>query len=483
MLNCKYQQYLPIELTVAPSNAGTIEVTPDGYIFKEGEQVTIEAIPNFDYMLFEWTGDVLGSPPVRTNPMPVDADDYKEITANFIYLPDYPDTIPINPSPGNDTYGWALDTTLSWSKSQTPLGDDMLYDLYFGEDSVPTTVTAEGMENPEYTPTALLEQATTYKWQVYARDSYQPTGTSGDVWTFTTTVPPDEPYNPSPADSEVNVLDSAELSWEDCTDPDGDNVTYDIFFGQDNPDNMTKRTLSDPTDPTFDPPGSLDEGSSFFWQVQANDDKGATIKGPVWSFYTGTPPSMPENPDLANGATNVPLNLEAFCWETSVDPDQDPITYSIKFGPNTLPSNYTATGLSDPCYYPSNLLPCTTYYWKITAETYNEPVHGPTWTFTTTCAPTTPSSPSPSNGAVDTPLTPTLTWSVCTDPDSDSVTYDIYFGIPPIPQTRANNDDLTSPTFTPPVALQARVEYEWYVVAKDDKGAESVSTTWSFTTE
>ena len=35
------------------------------------------------------------------------------------------------------------------------------------------------------------------------------------------------PYNPSPENGEAKVLINTNLSWY-CSDPDGDNVTYDV---------------------------------------------------------------------------------------------------------------------------------------------------------------------------------------------------------------------------------------------------------------
>ena len=47
--------------------------------------------------------------------------------------------------------------------------------------------------------------------------------------------------------------------------------------------------------------------------------------------------------------------------------------------------------------------------------------------------PTQPGNPSPAEGANNQPVNTHLSWSACSDPDNDPVTYDVYFGPDPDP--------------------------------------------------
>ncbi|UYZ39565.1 MAG: PKD domain-containing protein [Candidatus Methanospirare jalkutatii] len=90
--------------------------------------------------------------------------------------------------------------------------------------------------------------------------------------------------------------------------------------------------------------------------------------------------------------------------------------------------------------------------------------------------PNRPSNPSPSDGATNVPIDTSLSWS-CSDPDGDTLKYDIYLGtsIPP-PLVKS---DHTSTTYDP--ILENNTTYYWKVVAKDGY-AETEGDIWSFTT-
>ncbi len=93
--------------------------------------------------------------------------------------------------------------------------------------------------------------------------------------------------------------------------------------------------------------------------------------------------------------------------------------------------------------------------------------------------PATPSNPSPSNQSTDVSITTDLSWT-CSDPDGDTLTYDVYFGTSETPTKVASN--ITSTTYDPGT-LQYNTTYYWKIVAWDDNGASTSSPVWSFTTE
>ncbi|MBN3035945.1 MAG: hypothetical protein JW861_10195 [Bacteroidales bacterium] len=94
--------------------------------------------------------------------------------------------------------------------------------------------------------------------------------------------PPDAPSNPSPPDNASAQPIDTQLSWS-CTDPENDPLTYDVYFGTDDPPATQVSTGQSGT--AYDP-GTLDYTTTYYWKVVAHDNHSNTTEGPVWSFTT-----------------------------------------------------------------------------------------------------------------------------------------------------------------------------------------------------
>jgi hypothetical protein len=93
--------------------------------------------------------------------------------------------------------------------------------------------------------------------------------------------------------------------------------------------------------------------------------------------------------------------------------------------------------------------------------------------------PATPINPTPADNADSISIVPTLGWSVCTDPENDAVTYDIYLGKTNPPALIKSNSLLNS---YKPDTLATHTKYYWKVIAKDSKNKTASSAVWNFTT-
>jgi hypothetical protein len=150
--------------------------------------------------------------------------------------------------------------------------------------------------------------------------------------------PPNEPSNPNPADGEGEVDIDTALSWN-CSDPDGDDVTYDVYFGSTSPPPLVK---SDHNSNSFDP-GTLDYETTYYWRITAWDLPGDFTSGPIWHFTTkeNTVPSAPTITGPTGGKTGQSLTFTF----NAVDPDGDDVRFIIDWGDATSDTtDYVASG-------------------------------------------------------------------------------------------------------------------------------------------
>lgn len=128
--------------------------------------------------------------------------------------------------------------------------------------------------------------------------------------------PPYEPSNPYPVNGSYNVDINVNLSWAGG-DPDGDSVTYDVYFGNSSPppkvvDNQTNNNYN---------PEILFFNITYYWQIVAWDNHSAFTKGPIWWFST-VDNHPPDNPIILGPAFGKPGIKYNFRTQLT-DPDED----------------------------------------------------------------------------------------------------------------------------------------------------------------
>jgi len=127
----------------------------------------------------------------------------------------------------------------------------------------------------------------------------------------------------APADASVDQPVTSWAYWK-CTDPDGDALKFDVFFGASaNPPSVATDQTA-----TGHNPGTLAFSTKYYWKIVAKDPDGETSTSAVWSFTTTAPvaetittPDTPTGPaagetgqsldyDTGNAASNLGHTLE-----------------------------------------------------------------------------------------------------------------------------------------------------------------------------
>ena len=273
--------------------------------------------------------------------------------------------------------------TLKWESKES----DLTYRVEFDG----KTYTAK---NKSYTVSA-SERGKTYSWKVVAVNEFGKETTS-ETYSFTTQSnrAPNAPSVPSPHNYATNQPTTITLSWE-CSDPDGDAVTYDVYFGID-ASSMTKVSINQSGSTlNIGDLRTLSYETTYYWKVVAKDSEGATTEGPEWKFTTQSnrAPNAPSVPSPCNHATNQPTTI-TLSWECS-DPDGDAVTYDVYFGTSSNSMTKVSINQSGSTLNIDDLRTLsyeTTYYWKVVAkDSEGATTEGPEWKFTTQSAPTSPS--------------------------------------------------------------------------------------------
>jgi hypothetical protein len=265
-----------------------------------------------------------------------------------------------------------------------PEADPLTFTLYLTRESDYHQFDPIVTSSRTYTWTQDLEKGTEYSWYVEADDgSNDPV--SSVVWTFfsgtTQNNPPLMPHTPDPPDYATDVqAEDVTLSWS-CGDPDGDPLVYDVWLEV---HNGSGDFIVENSPDAFYNIGALGKGVDFRWHVVAKDDQGGITTGIEWRFETeetNAPPVVPYNPIPADEETAAPLN-QLLVWTCS-DPDGDPLTYDVYFGP-PLMIMLVSSGQSERTYRPSGMLKDTDYEWRIVAhDDEGAETEGPFWSFTT----------------------------------------------------------------------------------------------------
>ncbi len=185
-------------------------------------------------------------------------------------------TVPAAPT---NLYATAISSDAIILNWQDNSDNESLYEVY--RDQPVWNMITEVPADYDFFIDSLLQDSTFYSYFVIAVNDYGRTASAETVMVSTQSLghPPDQPYYPVPFDGVVIQDSTVQLEWNGG-DPDGDPVTYDLYFAmQSTPvlidSNLTQRIYSIDT---------LEWGMTYFWQVAVKDNHRHVTMGPVWSF-------------------------------------------------------------------------------------------------------------------------------------------------------------------------------------------------------
>jgi hypothetical protein len=336
-------------------------------------------------------------------------------------VPNNSPNMPGNPSPPNGATGQLSSLTLSWTGGDPDPGDTAKYDVYFDTSNPPSTRVAQDL-----VPTSLartnLNSGTTYYWQIISKDR-RGAVTTGSVWTFQTRSLPGAPSLISPTNGSVGVP----------TNP----TTF--VWGREALLKTTDLPVILPVPLPAPAPVTVSSAvlAGFAALKSANND--GEVSRPVHRLPA-------DSRSVGHSDAQVP----ALLLPVSLPPRVLAITYQIQVATDTGFVNRVVdqSSLTDTTYSTNVLSLATTYYWRVQARDsgFIGPWSG-RFSFMTDQAPNVPSNPSPPDGAMNQPISLTLSWSGG-DPDpGDTARYDIYFDTVNPPVTRVSTGQLGTTLF------------------------------------
>ncbi|MCI0497761.1 MAG: PQQ-binding-like beta-propeller repeat protein [Thermoplasmata archaeon] len=277
-------------------------------------------------------------------------------------------------SPGDDGTVDAGSVLLEWTASDDD-DDTLTYDVMLARTDPPGPI-SEGRKDTTFE--ASVKEGRTYFWCIVADDGLDATRSA--TWSFRTSS---GPQNEAPTIALRSPFDGATVDSLDVvlvydgSDPDGDDVTYDVYL--DTKDDPTYRIVAGSTAESCLADG-LEDGATYRWKVVASDGELATASA-VWGF-TVQKPNSPPTIELSSPITNSVIGgtMVSLSWDAA-DVDGQELTFSIVMDTHPDPTLVVADGIEDLGYDISDLVRGETYHWKVIASDGIDETESSEWTF------------------------------------------------------------------------------------------------------
>ena len=352
---------------------------------------------------------------------------------------------------GNNGYIYQLDTTADFSSplflqgsSAISTSQITIYNLYFGK---------------------------TYYWRAAAKSVNDTSGWS-PIWHFTTL---NSVSNVSPANGATNQNISLTLDWSAV---DGNNGYLCEVDTSPNFNSGKYQLLTSTVNSSQITASSLLYGATYYWHAAVKHDVDTSAWSTSWKFTTAF--ELVDYPTLvspADNSTDIPYSSTYIEWTQSTGAT----TYQYEYSTDINFENSVFSGITSLSYkLISNLIPYTTYYWRVRGQnvTGNSP-WSEAWMFTTENATlVAPSLASPANNAIGIDFNSiTLDWESVFG--ASEYTYQIS---PDSNFAFAVTSQTLSETEASLLGFESNSFYYWRVKSSDGLNESDWSETWNFKT-
>jgi hypothetical protein len=377
---------------------------------------------------------------------------------------------PVLSSPADGAADQTIPLTVSWTKATGAAS----YHLQMATDS---GFVALGVVDSALADTLKsvggLANNTKYFWRVRAKN---PVGVSSWSTTrsfITFAAALQAPVLRSPADGATGQPVAPVLLWQGVNGAKKYHIQVSIssdfstIVTQDSALTDTSRTLA-----------GLDNSTTYFWRVRAENATGFSNWTTPWRFTTiMAAPQVPVPVSPADGATGQQLS-PLLTWNKAAGA----ATYCLQVSADSNFASFAAvdSSLIDTVKQLGGLANSTTYFWKVSSK---NAIGASGWSvrrsFTTFAATLQmPTLESPKDGAVDQPKVPVLSWSTVTN----AINYQVQVSAEKDFSKLVVDDATLVDGSKTLVGLLNSTTYFWRVRAKSLSGTSNWTDPWSFTT-
>ena len=206
-----------------------------------------------------------------------------------------PSTPPVNHAPTTPTLVYPTNSLLcienpvecKWNTStDSDAGDVITYQLEVAENNA-FTQGKQTFNSTSLTQSVPLLEDVAYYWRVKATDG-EDSSSYSTVYKFYTYGEGESnhlPFSPelvAPGLNSVVQTDTANLQWTASDVDTSDTLTYDVYFGTENPPSVLKSEDHSTTSLEVD----LASSTTYYWKVVVKDGQGGQTIGQIWDFST-----------------------------------------------------------------------------------------------------------------------------------------------------------------------------------------------------
>lgn len=220
--------------------------------------------------------------------------------------------------------------------------------------------------------------------------------------------------------------------------------------------------------------------------VSCNDDVlyGMQYSSQSWNHVNSCNPDFShQQPVIDQGfdftqSVSEEMNVALYGREVSEGRLDTDFLYSASVQRNTIHSYSLDVLIEDSFIQALDVFDSAFTTQDFSFDMFTENVHQDT--IVTNLDPNIPSSPYPAPFASDVMINSSLTWE-CSDPDDDSLLYDVYLSTTaPLTLNDLVSDHQSENSYS--TSLESNNEYFWKIIAHDDHGNSAEGDVWSFET-